>query len=73
MFFCFFADFVSRLRDVLAGAFHGVAAAEECGGTNDDDQAREGNGEVLTHNRLSAAQGDEDEDAEERRAHPQRV
>jgi hypothetical protein len=61
MFFCFFADFVSRLRDVLARAFHGVAAAQESGGADNYNQARESYGEVLTHFGLSAAQGDEEE------------
>ena len=57
MFFCFFADLVSRRRDIFARAFYGVAPAQERGGANDQNQAREGDGEVVTHNGLSAAHG----------------
>jgi hypothetical protein len=49
MFFGFFADFVSGPRNVLAGAFDGVARTQKCGSADNHDKARERNGKVLTH------------------------
>jgi hypothetical protein len=49
MFFGFFADFMSGPRDVLAGAFDGVASTQKGRGADNDDKTRERNGEIFTH------------------------
>jgi hypothetical protein len=64
MLFCFFADFMSGLRNIFAGAFNRVARTQECGGTEDHDQAGNGNGDIFAHDerflpRLSRADSED--------------
>jgi len=50
MFFCFFRNFMSDRRDILASAIDSVARAQEGRSSEKNNQAGESDGEVFAHN-----------------------